>query len=550
MCEIGYTDYTLTDMKRYQFAFNTLTLFLTCFALLSYFPLRRIHRLYNVYKNNKYQTPSVQHQPSPEKKTAPTSLISREEHRITRNLHAKYPVTEKKPFVIVIASYNNETYCEKNLLSVFDQTYKNYRVIYIDDCSTDKTFEKVEKFVKDRGLEDKVTLIHNTERRLKLANLYKAYISCRNDEIIVCLDGDDWLAHENVLKEVNHYYQNPDVWLTYSMAINHPKYEKKDGSCITDKDLINNNIRDIPFCISMLRTFYASLFKMIKLKDLLYKGKFLPSADDFAFMIPMIEMAPTHTLFIPEVQYVINDSNPIREHHVISNLQVKLMKHIKKLEKYKPLDDSFHPTNIALPQVKTSMDLIVISNDSPKFLTTALQNYKLNFSPLHTIYVLFKASSPEIQREYDKLIASFPTVTFIKEGELSFKNLIEKSTFYVAVATDDFQLKHPVNTLDCIKDLELTQSVNFLIDHPNFSSPPLKINESLRAISLANAIKDPELFGDSFFSIFQKKFILDNLPDKKSSENLLNLLCLKEQSLSETALFLDEPLTIPLHSEF
>ncbi len=537
-------------MKRYQIAFNTLTLLLTCFALLSYFPYRRLHRLHNAYKNNKYQEPAIQCQPVAEKQTHPAGHISREDHRIVRNLHAKYPVTEKKSFVIVIASYNNETYCEKNLLSVFDQTYKNYRVIYIDDCSTDKTFEKVEKFIKDHGCEDKVTLIHNTERRLKLANLYKAYISCNNDEIIVCLDGDDWLAHENVLKEINHYYQNPDVWLTYSMAINHPKYEKKDGSCITDNDLTNNNIRDLPFCISMLRTFYASLFKMIKLKDLLYKGKFLPSADDFAFMVPMIEMAPTHSLFIPEIQYIINDSNPIREHNVISNLQVKLMKHLKKQEKYKPLDDSFNPSNMTLPQIKTSMDLIIISNDSPKFLTIALQNYKLNFSPLHTIYVFFKATSPQIQRDYDKLIATFPTVTFIKESELSFKNLIEKSTFYVAIATDDFQLKHPINTLDCINDLELTQSVNFLIDHPNFSAPTLKLKESLRAISLATAVKDPELFNHSFFTIFQKKFILDNLSDKKNSENLLNLLCLKEQNLAETALFLDESLTTSLRSEF
>jgi len=537
-------------MKKHQILFNALTIILTCFALLSYFPYRRIHRLHNAYKNNKYQQPSVQYFPVTEKQKPPQGHLSREEHRITRNLHAKYPVTEQKSFVVVIASYNNEIYCEKNLLSVFDQTYKNFRVIYIDDCSTDKTYEKVEKFIKDHRIEDKVTLIHNTERRLKLANLYKAYVSCRNDEIIVCLDGDDWLAHENVLKDVNHFYQNPDVWLTYSMAINHPKYEKKDGVCISDKDLINNNIRDIPFCISMLRTFYAGLFKMIKLKDFLYKGKFLPSADDFAFMVPMIEMAPTHSLFIPDIQYIINDSNPIREHTVISNLQVKLMKHLKKQEKYNPLDDSFNPTQMSLDQDKKAVDLVILSNDSPKFLTSSLENYKLHFSPLHAIYVLYRATSSQIQKEYEKLMTLFPNVIFMKEGELSFKNLIEKSTYYVAIATDDFQLNQSISTLDCVENLELTHSVNFMIAHPNFSSPVLSLKNSVKAISLGAAVKEPEVFNSSFFAIFQKKFVLENLPEKKNSENLLSSIFLKEKNFFETSLFFDDSLVTSMHSNF
>ena len=29
------------------------------------------------------------------------------------------------------------------------------------------------------------------------------------------MDGDDCVAHENVLAYINNVYQNPDVWLTY-----------------------------------------------------------------------------------------------------------------------------------------------------------------------------------------------------------------------------------------------------------------------------------------------------------------------------------------------
>ena len=48
--------------------------------------------------------------------------------------------------VIVIASYNNERWVEENLKSVFMQDYSNYRVIYIDDASTDGTADLAEPY--------------------------------------------------------------------------------------------------------------------------------------------------------------------------------------------------------------------------------------------------------------------------------------------------------------------------------------------------------------------------------------------------------------------
>ena len=52
-------------------------------------------------------------------------------------------------FVFIIPSYNNEKYYKKNLDSVINQTYKNWRIIYIDDASTDNTFELVKKYRSD-----------------------------------------------------------------------------------------------------------------------------------------------------------------------------------------------------------------------------------------------------------------------------------------------------------------------------------------------------------------------------------------------------------------
>ncbi len=54
------------------------------------------------------------------------------------------PELKENRFVIVIPSNNNKDWYQKNLDSVFNQRYLNYRVIYIDDGSTDNTGTLVE----------------------------------------------------------------------------------------------------------------------------------------------------------------------------------------------------------------------------------------------------------------------------------------------------------------------------------------------------------------------------------------------------------------------
>src|SRR3990170_5070953 len=57
--------------------------------------------------------------------------------------HSKNHALQEKRMVIVIPSYNNGEWCLRNLISAFSQNYTNYRIIYIDDCSTDNTYNQV-----------------------------------------------------------------------------------------------------------------------------------------------------------------------------------------------------------------------------------------------------------------------------------------------------------------------------------------------------------------------------------------------------------------------
>jgi alpha-1,3-rhamnosyltransferase len=50
---------------------------------------------------------------------------------------------------VIIPAYNHEMYIEEALQSVINQTYKNIQFIVIDDGSTDRTAEIIEKFIKN-----------------------------------------------------------------------------------------------------------------------------------------------------------------------------------------------------------------------------------------------------------------------------------------------------------------------------------------------------------------------------------------------------------------
>ncbi len=217
------------------------------------------------------------------------------------------------------------------------QKYPHWRMIYIDDCSPDGTGDLVAKFIKKNKLEDKITLIQNKTRRYGLPNQYDAIHSCKNNEVIVNLDGDDWLHNPNVLTYLSKIYSDKNIWLTYGQWISFPTGGK---SWCTDmpRDIIQaNSFREYTHIPSHLRTFYAGLFKMINKEDLMHDGEFFRMTQDMATMIPMIEMARDHFKFIDKLLYVYNADNPINDHKVNGGLQKKIDLIIRSLKPYTPL---------------------------------------------------------------------------------------------------------------------------------------------------------------------------------------------------------------------
>ncbi|MBY0110255.1 MAG: glycosyltransferase family 2 protein [Candidatus Babeliaceae bacterium] len=246
-------------------------------------------------------------------------------------------------FEIIIPTYNNEPWCISNLEALVSQTYPHWHATVIVDCATDKTAELISDYIIKNNLENKITLIINTERKGALANIYYAVTMCSPHKVIGLYDGDDKLAGDFVLAHLADLYDTYDIWVTYGQFKLWP--QNVDGWCCPYQEHVvkNNLFRKIQDMPSHFRTFYAWLFQKIDPKDFLYKGEFFSMTWDQAIMFPIMEMAGDRHYFVPKILYIYNDGNPINDHRVNWDLQKKLSRIIRSKKPYERLDYNYPP---------------------------------------------------------------------------------------------------------------------------------------------------------------------------------------------------------------
>ena len=352
-----------------------------------------------------------------------------------------YGAQQERPIVVVIASYNNADWYKQNLDSVFNQNYSNYRVVYVDDCSPDGTGDLVERYVKELGQEHRFTFIKNDVRKLKMANTYMAYHHhCKDHEIVVELDGDDWIAHNNVFAKLNKIYSNPDVWMTYGHFDEWPRSNPQIMAKIPQRFIDAGRVRKFPGCFwAGIRTYYGWLIKQVKLGDLLYNGSFLPFTSDAAIMFPMFDMSGNRFEFITDDMFLLhNVKTPLNDHKV-------------------------DPRNI-------SHKICYIMRDKPAYplVQNPLINFINRFNGVCADVIVFsrdKDASEALSMSIEKYAKGVGNVITIKDGmQVSeFERLLADASDYVLLIKDDFVFEQHVDLNDSIKKLEETGGYCFFL---------------------------------------------------------------------------------------
>ena len=116
-----------------------------------------------------------------------------------------------KPDISVIMSvYNGETYLEEAIESVRNQTFKNWELIIINDCSTDSTAEILAGFAS----KDERIKVHPNEVNLKLPKSLNKAISLSTGKYIARMDADDICLPDRFEKQYKFMEENPDISLS------------------------------------------------------------------------------------------------------------------------------------------------------------------------------------------------------------------------------------------------------------------------------------------------------------------------------------------------
>ncbi len=116
-----------------------------------------------------------------------------------------------KPDISVIMSvYNGEVYLAEAIESVINQTFKNWELIIINDCSTDSTAEILDEFSK----KDERIKVHPNEVNLRLPTSLNKAISLCQGKYIARMDADDICLPKRLEKQFKFMEEHSDVALS------------------------------------------------------------------------------------------------------------------------------------------------------------------------------------------------------------------------------------------------------------------------------------------------------------------------------------------------
>ena len=111
-----------------------------------------------------------------------------------------------KPEISVLMSvFNEQDYISESINSVLNQSYENFELIIINDCSTDKTLEILESYTDPR-----INIFTNNINIGQTKSLNIGLEKCRG-RYIARLDGDDMMTKKRLIKQFDYLKNNPDT---------------------------------------------------------------------------------------------------------------------------------------------------------------------------------------------------------------------------------------------------------------------------------------------------------------------------------------------------
>jgi len=137
-------------------------------------------------------------------------------------------MSEKKVDVIIVL-YNHAKSIKRAIDSVLNQTFKDFKIIIVDDGSTDDSINIVNKYLPDK----KIKVFYENHKGLMQTYL-KGLSECSSKYIAFC-DGDDyWITRDKLKRQVKYLDNNNDCGLCLTRVFTDTEYSRTPISISTD----------------------------------------------------------------------------------------------------------------------------------------------------------------------------------------------------------------------------------------------------------------------------------------------------------------------------
>ena len=222
-------------------------------------------------------------------------------------------------FKIITAAWNCERYLDGYFESIRNQNLDN---ISMDVCVVDDASPGDQPWIiKERCDEYGWKWICNDQHRGALYNQVLAIrrLNCDPEDVLVFVDGDDKLAHNQVLQRLTEVYAE-GVKLTYGSYRSEPYSPTCSLPLPYPEDIVQQNSyrldswRRTGILFNHLRTFKYELFLGMDETDWRFpNGEWFQTGADTAMMIPALELAHGNYRCLREVLYIYTSDNEVSD---------------------------------------------------------------------------------------------------------------------------------------------------------------------------------------------------------------------------------------------
>lgn len=245
----------------------------------------------------------------------------------------------KYDLTVIVPAYNAEKTINRCLNSIINQTYKDLKLVVVDDCSTDSTPQILKKFAS----EHKNVEILTNKKNMELGYTRNRALRSVTTEFVTFVDSDDWVDLNTYQKCINRIRETQADLAIYGIK---NEYENKVLSqiryCYTDNYitgelalnlLCNTFAMDISISPIVNNKVYST--SLLKNYDIKF-GKY-PYYEDMPFSYSILKRAKKVAL-VDGVFYHYYQ-NPSSKTHLITKNQINYFCRSMK-ELYRSLDPS------------------------------------------------------------------------------------------------------------------------------------------------------------------------------------------------------------------